>query len=283
MKILAIGDFHGRFPKKYEKIIKEEKIDIVLSNGDYPPFSLEKYFFKYIYSSIFLINLWEIIGKKKYKEIVTRDHKQGEEVLKKLNKLHVPVFTVFGNHDYPSSDVMDLGKPKDAWEWEWRSWNFFPRVLKKYKNIKRIDYKYAKFGGYVFIGARGSSFPGRVKSQAFKRHGKKLDDLFRKFVKENKRGKVIFLSHNVPYKTKLDKITAKDADVLARGEHYGSELVRRVIEKFHPILHLGGHISEGMGKQKLGSTLMVNVGAVHNGKGAIIDMDKGKVKVKFIN
>ena len=78
MKILAIGDFHGRFPKKYEKIIKEEKIDIVLSNGDYPPFSLEKYFFKYIYSSIFLINLWEIIGKKKYKEIVTRDHKQGE-------------------------------------------------------------------------------------------------------------------------------------------------------------------------------------------------------------
>ena len=283
MKILAIGDFHGRFPKKYENLIKKEKIDLVVSNGDYPPFSLEKYFFKYIYASIFWADLWEIIGKKKYKEIVTGDHKKGEEVLKKLNKLSVPVFTVLGNHDYLSSDVMDIGKPNDVWEWEWRSWNFFPRVLKKYKNIKRFDYKYVKFREYVFIGARGSSFPGRVQSNAFKRHRKKLDKLFRKFAKENKQGKVIFVSHNVAYKTKLDKITAKNADELARGEHYGSTLVRNIIEKFHPILHVGGHISEGMGKQKLGSTLMVNVGAVHDGQGAIIDIDNKKIKVKFIN
>jgi len=283
MKILAIGDFHGKFPKKYENIIKKEKIDLVLSNGDYSPFSLEKYFFKYIYSSIFWINLWEIIGKKKYKEIITRDHKKGEEVLKKLNELSIPVFTVLGNHDHPSSDVVDIRKPKDAWGWEWKSWNFFSKALKKYKNIKRIDYKYAKFGDYIFIGARGSSFPGHVKSKAFKRHREKLNNLFKKFTKENKQGKVIFLSHNVPYNTKLDRITSEDAEELAKGEHYGSALVKDVIKKFHPILHIGGHISESMGKQKLGRTLVVNVGAVHDGNGAIIVIDGGKVKAKFIN
>ena len=38
MKILAVGDFNGKFPKKYEDIIKREKIDVVISDGDYPPF-----------------------------------------------------------------------------------------------------------------------------------------------------------------------------------------------------------------------------------------------------
>ena len=283
MKILAIGDFHGRFPKKYENLIKKEKIDLVVSNGDYPPFSLVEEFFKYVYKNPFDVNLWDFIGKKRYKETVIRDHKKGEEVLKKLNKLPVPVFTVFGNHDHPHSDVMDILKPKDVWEWDWERQTFFARVLKKYKNIKRIDYRYAEFKGYIFIGARGSSFPGRVKSKAFKRHRKKLDKLFRKFSKENKQRKVIFVSHNVPYETKLDKVTAKDSHELARGRHYGSKLVRRIIDKYKPVFYMGGHIEEGYGKQKIGRTLMINTGSIHHGQGAIIDINKGKVKVKFIN
>jgi hypothetical protein len=35
VKILAIGDFHGKFPEKLKKIIKKEKINLIVSVGDY--------------------------------------------------------------------------------------------------------------------------------------------------------------------------------------------------------------------------------------------------------
>jgi len=50
MKILALGDFHGQFPKKFYKIIKKEHPDIIVSNGDYMTFSLRKIFFKRVIS-----------------------------------------------------------------------------------------------------------------------------------------------------------------------------------------------------------------------------------------
>lgn len=281
MKILAVGDFNGKFPKKYEDIIKKEKIDVVVSNGDFPPFSLKEDFFKYVYKQPFL-DLWDFIGKKKYKEAVTKDHNKGEEVLRKLNKLPIPVFTVLGNHDCISDDVHDRDH-KTGWEWADEEYYFFARVLKKYRNIKRVDYKYTKFKGFVFIGARGHSYPGHVKSKAYKRHRKKLEKLFDRFRNENKKKKVIFVSHNSPYNTKLDLITAKDAHKAAKGKHYGSKMFRRIIDKYQPIVSISGHIDESMGKQKIGKTMAVNCGPVHHGKGAVIEIsDKGKVSVRFI-
>ena len=35
MKILVLGDFHGQFPNGFNKIIKNNKIYLVLSSGDY--------------------------------------------------------------------------------------------------------------------------------------------------------------------------------------------------------------------------------------------------------
>lgn len=36
MKILAIGDFHGKFPEKLKKRIVKEKADLIISVGDHP-------------------------------------------------------------------------------------------------------------------------------------------------------------------------------------------------------------------------------------------------------
>ena len=286
MKILAIGDFHGKFPKKFEKLIKKEKIDFILSNGDYPSFSLEKVFFKKVYMHPEK-NLWEVVGKKKYKEKTLKDLKNGESVLKKLNNLRIPVFTVLGNHDYPNpNDIRDLDRKLEkrfSWKWEDNRLKFYPEIIKKYKNIQRVDYSYGKFKDYIIIGARGHSVPGRVKSKAYRKYKKKLDTLFKKFNKENKEKKVIFLSHNVPYRTKLDKITSKKAHEHAQKKHAGSKMFRRIIKKYQPILHVGGHIGEGMGKDKIGKTILMNPGEAHEGKAAVIEIDKGKVKkIKFI-
>jgi len=280
MKILCVGDFDGKFPKKYLDIIKKEKINLVISDGDYPPFSLRKEFFKYVYRKGEDVNLWDFIGKKKYKESIRKDHKKGEAVLKKLNKLNIPVFTVLGNHDHSPNDVYNFRKPrKGFWKWDWEERMFFVKALKKYKNITRIDYRFAKFGGYVFIGARGHSFSGRVKTRAYKRHRKKLESLFKKFRKE----KIVFVTHNSPYNTKLDLITAKRAHKKAKGKHFGSKMFRRIIDKHQPILSISGHIDEAWGKQKIKKTLAINCGAVHDGRGAIVNInDKGEIKVKFI-
>jgi len=281
MKLLCMGDFEGKLPKKYIDLIKKENIDAVVSTGDYPPFSLKKIFFEHIYASIFDIELWEVVGKKTYKEKTRGDNLKGEEVMKKLNKLPVPVFSVLGNHDYSiPDDVADVDEDRYGWDWDLKERTFLVRAIKKYKNIKRIDYRYAIFGDYVFIGARGHSFPGKVNSKAFRKHKKILDSLFKKF----KGKKIIFVSHNVPYNTKLDKVTSEDAHELAQGGHYGSKLVRRVIDQHKPMLYVGGHVDEGRGKQQMGKTLVVNCGAIHDGKCAIIEINnKNKINVKFID
>lgn len=295
MKILAIGDFHGTFQKKFEKIIKKEKIDLIVSNGDYSPFSYRKLWFKHCYG----INkeLWEVIGKKKHKALVMKDLKKTEMALKALDRLQVPVFTVLGNTDYPPDDVSDSYNKRKSKIPKWDTKEPFLAVLKKYRNIKRFDYSFLKFGNYVFIGMRGHSFPGRVKSKAFRKHKKILEELFRKFRKENEQGRVIFVSHNIAYNTKLDEISTialKFAEKsyqrndkrrkLGRGKHWGSKMARRIVYQYHPFLHIGGHIHEGMGKQKLGRSWLVNPGSAHEGKGAVIEIDGGKIKeIKFIN
>ena len=154
--------------------------------------------------------------------------------------------------------------------------------MKKYPNIKRIDYDYTTIGDFVFIGGRGHSAPGYVQSKGYKKHRAILEKLFFKFRKENKNSRVIFLTHNVPYNTKLDKIKHG----VQKGKHYGSKMFRRILEKHQPILHIGGHIHESRGKQKLGNTLCINPGSVHEGKAAIIEIgidENGRGKVTKVN
>lgn len=283
MKILAIGDFHGKFDKKWVDLIRKEKIDLVVSNGDYFPFSYRKIWFEHCFRTD--VCLEDVVGKKKVKEWVTKDLRSGEKAISKLNKVPVPVITVIGNLDYTRMvDVFDYEKPKGKKVWKWYEQDFFSPIIRKYKNIKRFDYKFVKFGDFVFIGAYGGAFPGKVRSRAYKRYRKKLDKLFKKFWKENKKRKVIFVSHNVPYNTRIDKVTAKDADELVRGKHMGSKLIRRIIEKYQPVLHVGGHIHESWGKQKIRKTLCVNPGAAHEGRAAVVDIPEkgGRIRVRFV-
>jgi Icc-related predicted phosphoesterase len=276
MKALIIGDFHGNFPKKFFKIIKKEKINLIVSTGDFCPFTARKIFFKYCWRQG--RELHEVIGKKKTKELTKKDVKAGENVLKILNKINLPVVTVTGNLDYTKwKEAYSYKKLKNKPSWSWLEQDFFTQLIKKYKNINCIDYAYAKFNGFVFIGMPRSTFPGHVKSQEYKKQRKWLDNLFKKFKKE----KIIFISHNVPYNTKLDLIHSKEAQNKAQGKHYGSKLVRRIIQKYQPILAIGGHIHESSGKSKLGKTTIINPGAAHEGKAAIIEINK-KINVKFI-
>jgi len=284
MKILVIGDFHGKFPKKFKDIIKKNKIDLILSNGDYLPFHYRKLWFKHCYGTD--VFLWEVIGKKKYLELVKKDLKMGEGAIKSLNNCGVPVITVLGNIDYPNHDDLSDRKTsrksskKISWNYAKKEYLKVANLLKKYKNIQRVDYNSTRFGDFVFIGGRGHSAPGDVKSKGYKKHRDILEELFKKFRKENKQRRVIFLTHNVPYNTKLDLIKHG----IQKGKHFGNKMFRRIIDKHQPILHVGGHIHESCGTQKLGKTLCINSGAVHEGKGAIVELEivEGKGRIKNV-
>lgn len=275
VRICAIGDFHGKFPAKLKKLVKSS--DLVISTGDYPTWSLKKTFFKYCYRTE--KNLWDIIGKKKYKNIFQKDWETAKNILKNLNSISVPVLTVIGNYD--NHNVRDSHDEKNV-NWKWATQDFFSKTIKKYSHIKRIDYSAKSAKGLIFIGACGSSFPGKVKSNAYRKYRKKLETLFKKYAKENNERRVIFVTHNVPYNCRLDKIRDKNAPVIIQGKHYGSKLIRRIIDKYQPVLCLCGHIHENQGKCKIGKTLVVNTGAALEGKCAVIDFDEKVKNVKFI-
>ena len=219
--------------------------------------------------------------KKKYRKLVLKDLKDGKNALKKLNSLKVPVITIYGNLDYTRipADNQDV---KSRIKWKWDNKDFFTKIMKKYWKIKRFDYSYFKFGDYIFIGTYGSTNKGNPKSKTYKRNKKKMEKLFNKFKKENKKRKVIFVGHNVPYNTKLDKASMK-VHPEVRGKHLGSRMIRSLITQYKPLLYIGGHMHESLGKDKIGKTILVNPGAAHEGKAAIIELDKGKVKkIKFV-
>lgn len=294
MKLLVIGDFHGKFPKKFETLIKKEKIDLVVSLGDYPPFHYRKLWFKHCYGKD--VELWEFIGKAKYKKLLVKDLKMAENALKKLNKLSVPVYTVLGNVDYPDvDDIIDYSKKRIKSQPNFDRKEVLAKRMKKYKNIHRFDYKALKFQDYVFIGMRGHSIPGHVKSKGFRKYKKILEKLFKKFRKENRERRIIFVSHNIAYNTKLDKLALKPLKKVLKGhfgkeirkkklaKHYGSKMARRIINTYQPILHLGGHIHEAWGKDKIGKTILINPGAAHEGRVAVVELGEGKVKkIRFI-
>lgn len=277
MKLLAMGDFHGRVPRKFEHLIRKEKVDLVVLNGDFFPFLYRDAWFTYCYRKD--VALWQVLGKAKTKRLVLRDIRAGERVLRTLNEFGVPVIMVPGNADHLGKAYNDqyTAQQISPSGWKWYDQNFFASLIRRYTNLRRFDYSFVRFGAYVFIGARGGTSPGDVMSAAFRRHRRKLDVLFKRFTHEN----VVFVSHNVPYNMKLDKIGMK-AHVAVRGKQYGSKLIRRVVDRWQPLVHIGGHIHESSGMQKLGRTICVNTGAAHEGKAAIIELAGKKVRVKFI-
>jgi len=274
MKILAIGDFHGKFPRFLRKVIRKEKPDLIVSIGDYFPFHARKLFFKYAYAN--QIPLSFFIGAKKENELRKKDRIVGKKILDYLNSLGKRIITITGNHDF--SGQMEAIKGYSSQSDKKYLIDYFSKMIKKLKNIELFDYKAKIVGDFVFIGYPRSTFPGHVKSRKFRSQKKKLEKLFKKHRKK----KIIFVSHNVPYKTgKLDIIRAKDAHKKAKGKHYGAKISQRLIKKYKPLLCICGHMHENQGKVKMGKTTVINTGPCLDKQYAIIKIIGKKLDIKL--
>jgi len=265
MKFLVVGDLHGNRPNIYF-----EDFDAIIAPGDFCPWSDE---LRKIYNLSYREFLkdpynyrewWDIAGKRKAREIIIESLQEGREVLEFLESLEKPVYIVPGNCDWTGD--------KDS-DWNYIKQNFFENYLiKGLDNVINCDGKIVNLEEYQIIGYGRCSGPELFKYRGYdkifdkkdiKRNEKyylklleKYDKLFQKAINRGK--PIIFLSHNVPFNTPLDKITSKDSP--RYGYHYGSIIVREMVEKYQPLVCIGGHMHEHFGKCKIRKTTCINAG-----------------------
>lgn len=280
MKILVIGDLHGQMPKIHFK-----EFDAIICVGD---FCSDKNIRRYSLISYkeFLSdpsnyrNWWDVAGKRLAKKYVYDSISKGRSILKMLDSFNVPIYSIPGNWDFASRDK----------DWRLIDKNLYKEhMIKGLKNVKDVHSKTLVMGRYNIIGYGLVNGPELLKYrdygnipkknykrniQRYKRLVDKYDKLFRKT-----RYPIIFLSHNVPFNTRLDKIVNKDSP--RNGYHYGSNLARDMILKHGPILCIGGHMHEHYGTCRLGKTVVLNAG-FGGEKNTLIELKDGKIKnIKF--
>lgn len=239
MRILALGDPHGKLPKNLDRIIKKNKIDLIVCVGDWG-FTPKK---PWIEKS------WERLPKD-YAATTAK------EVLKKLDSYKIPFLSLQGNM-FLSKKGKKLISPK----------------IKKMKNIvKKYTGKY-KIQNQIFVFFDMAYEESTIRKGLNKnqitinkmRSNKSREQKLNKLLKENPNS--ILISHNLPYGY-VDKIRA--------GEHVGSKILLNAIRKYKPKLVLCGHIHEAKGKAKIGNTQVYNLG--DRGDYAVFDVDE-KVKL----
>jgi len=222
MKILALGDPHGKLPKKLDGLIKKNKVELIICVGDWA-FTPKK---------PWLEESWKGI-KGSY---VTKTYK---DLVNKICFYKLPVLTLRGN--------MFMKEKK----------HIADKILRKHKNLinkftGKIHFNNQNFIFFDISYESSTLMKGEDKRAFYynrirknKRRERNLNRLF----KENPNS--ILICHNPPYGI-LDK--AYD------GKHIGSKIILKAIKKHQPKLVLCGHIHEAKGKAKIGKTIIYNLG-----------------------
>jgi Icc-related predicted phosphoesterase len=272
MKILAIGDFHGKFPVKLKKLAKD--VDLVLCTGDYGGSDkLLKVVFKYFEEG------WQnVVGKNKVEKYIMEDYGSGKKVLDELSLIGRHVYLTNGNWDFTSNAKIERtgGLKLKA----------YPTLVKNMKNLKLFNRAYKKIGGLNVL-----FFGNFVTAGAYLDKGVRPEKARRRCIKRNKSeikhimkysGKPvdILLAHYPPYGF-FDKVDYPGENPM-NGKHVGFKGYTKFIEKNHPLLFICGHMHEYQGKRKIGKTIVVATGSAKEGKAALIDFDVEKKRVKSI-
>ena len=290
MKILAIGDFQGKFPKKLQKQLKKESFDAVIGVGDYTGLDEWRPFIMAQLSAAKqggpAPEAEEFFGRKRYKILRDKDYEFGRKILDKINSFNKPTFVVFGNTDwynYPfQRDFVDTFHQKKSYD----------KYVKKLRNIHNINYKKSRFQEMDLVGFGGymdieSYFDKREWKQSenrrkierrLRRHDKAREKLFY-LMKKTKSPSVLVL-HYPPFG--VFDIIKGGKDNPMNGKSAGVKFFSEVIKKSKPLFVLCGHMHEYHGMKKLHGVPVINPGDAGNGKCAIVTLEDRRVSVKFI-
>ena len=280
MKILCIGCLHGKFPKKAYSVVKKEEISLILCPGDLADGSFMRDMeFKHwdrLHEGVSLIDL---IGKKRYRQAVEHSLKSQLDMAKKLERFKLPVLLISGNHDIQLGDI----SPKNKKRYK----KYALEVLAHHsKYIHFLQVGVANFHGQEIGCISGYRAPahkgithheGRsspIISLTNRMWDLQLKTIFKNFTNKKE---AIFMCHDPPYKTKLDKVRNKASPM--DGKHLGDEYVLRYLKKYQPKFVVCSHMHENQGKVQIGKTTVVNCGPAYAGRFAVMDTEKKTVKL----
>ncbi len=249
MKILALGDPHGKLPKKIPK-----NINLILITGDLGKSD--------IWRKIAFDNLER---KKKGLEIIRNKNqiKRGYyewfnscvKVLKILEKI-APVYFVSGNIEKTNKETRELEKEIGE------KLPFLSKVISKLR-VKKLDNKKINFNKIKICGIpyysdndwmkRFEPIRKKERGKEYKKETEKEKRILNWFGKQD-----ILISHIPPYGI-LD-IVGEKAPKSWRGKHAGSKILLNYIKKHQLKFFLCGHIHEGKGEVIVGKTRVINLG-----------------------
>jgi len=299
IKILVIGDLHGRKPRIHFK-----DFDCIVQVGDVCDDreigKIYKALFKKDNELSYDEYVDKFVGEKKLEQMEKRSLKRGNEILKYLDSFGKPVFFIPGNWDQSYGFSRIKKRSESIYSHLKMFYDFYlgdktnSKLVRGVKNLIDCPYQlHEKFGinfiGYGLVSKYESLTVGKKKlsKEVSKKEYQKLknvhDKILKKigfiFKKRNKKQITIFITHNVPYKTKLD--VCKQKGSYAYKKHLGSTIARKMCLKYKPLLCIGGHIHEGCGKDKLGKTTLINAGFGKDSN-ILIDLDEKKGKIRKI-
>jgi len=301
MKFLIIGDLHGSKPKIHFK-----DFDAIIAPGDFCSDKIRKYMKgwmeardkkgrRYKDDVDFLIDKY---GKRFVEKIHKESLQIGIKVLEYLNSFGKPVFIIPGNWDdsygkvkQPSRDAKPLQNILYVHKLMY-SEHTNKKLTKGLKNIIDCQFRLINFKDFNFLGYGLSMVPeikgkksvtkkvkGKLSKKEFKIALKSYNNLFSKLEERGKKAdsekSLIFLSHNMPYDTKFDKIIKPGT--IVHGAHYGSVVARDFILKYKPLVCIGGHMHEYFGKFKMGRTTVINAGFGPK-VNTLLEIENGKIK-----
>ncbi len=171
MKILAIGDPHGKLPKKIDRIIKKNKIDVIVCVGDIPMIPKDPHI------------------QQNWRGFRVRANRSFRELARKLCSYEVPFLTLRGNM-YRSERGDRITK----------------KIFTKYKNLYYKETGKIKVKGKTFLFFDMSFEPHMVRREHDKKFFKSVplrEAKLNRFLRENKNA--VLISHAPPYNC-LDKI-----------------------------------------------------------------------------
>ena len=130
--------------------------------------------------------------------------------------------------------------------------------------------------GLMIMGLGGSTPSGFFTPREYREedYALWLEQMYRQIPKKSK---IMLLSHNPPFNTRTD--------VIGTGKHVGGIAVREFIERIQPDICICGHLHESKAVDRLGRTVIVNIGAFMDGNYAHITMreEAFEVEMKTLN
>ena len=253
MKILVVGDPHGKLPKRIPK-----KVDLILVTGDLGKADLAR---RRAFENIERKKkgLPEVVETSDYlKKSCKEIYDSSMKILKYLSKSAL-TYTIMGNVWNSDEEIK-----KDGGKFGIKLPSLI-KDLKKIKNIHVVKNSICNINGlrvgfleYFNDICWSKEFNEKDKKEIKK--AKKETSKAKKILKWFAKQKIdVLLCHQPPYGI-LDKVTAKYAPKHWRGKHAGSKVILDYVRKYQPKYVFCGHIHEGKGKKKIGKTTVINAG-----------------------